>query len=94
MRRRDADNEDAFEILAPDEHLSGGVMGGDLRRDYIPVYSLATLYVIGEASKPQSGVCTYFLLREQGGTSIEQAERLRANLLLTSALQCVEGAIR
>jgi hypothetical protein len=84
LRPRDADNEDAFEILSPDEHFRDGVPGGDLRRDYLPVYSLATLYVIGEASKPQSGVCTYFLLQDQGSTSIEQAERVRANLLLTS----------
>jgi len=84
MRRRDADNEDAFEILAPDEHLTGGLMDSELRRDYIPVYSLATLYVIGEASKPQSGVCTYFLLREEGGSSIEHVEALRANLLRTT----------
>jgi hypothetical protein len=84
MRQRDADNEDAFEILAPDEHLTGGVMDSELRRDYIPVYSLATLYVIGEASKPQSGVCTYFLLQEEGGSSIEHVEALRANLLRTT----------
>jgi hypothetical protein len=84
MRRRDADNEDAFEILAPDEHLTGGLMDGELRRDYIPVYSLATLYVIGEASKPQSGVCTYFLLQAEGGSSIEHVEALRGNLLRTT----------
>lgn len=85
MRRRDVDNEDAFEILAPDEHLAGGALGGgELRRDCTPIYSLATLYVIGEASKPQSGVSTYFLLRNEGGISIEQAERMQANLLLTS----------
>jgi hypothetical protein len=82
MRSRRATSEDAFEILAPDEHLAGPDGVGELRHDYTPVYSLATLHVIGEARKPQSGVCTYFLLREQGGGSIERTERIRANLLL------------
>ena len=83
MRSRRAASEDAFEILAPDEHLAGPDGVGDLRHDYTPVYSLATLHVIGEARKPQSGVCTYFLLRDQGSGSIERTERIRANLLLS-----------
>jgi hypothetical protein len=82
MRMRDASAEDAFEILAPDEHLSPGAPGDGLRRDYTPVYSLATMYVVGEASRPQSGVCTYFLLRENEPTSVERSERMRANLLI------------
>jgi hypothetical protein len=92
MRMRDASAEDAFEILAPDEHLSPGAPGDELHRDYTPVYSLATMYVVGEASRPQSGVCTYFLLRENQPTSIEQAERLRANLLIADgAMAGVRG---
>jgi len=92
MRMRDTSAEDAFEILAPDEHLSPGAPGDELRRDYTPVYSLATMYVVGEASRPQSGVCTYFLLRENEPTSIEQAERMRANLLITEgAMAGVRG---
>jgi hypothetical protein len=83
IRSRQAASEDAFEILAPDEHLAGPAGVGELRHDYTPVYSLATLHVIGEARKPQSGVCTYFLLRESSSTgSIERTERVRANLLL------------
>jgi hypothetical protein len=83
MRGRELQYEDGFEILAPDEHLAANVPGAELRHDYTPFYSLATMHVIGEAFKPQSGVCTYFLLRAGQGGSIEQAERLRANLLLT-----------
>src|SRR5262249_25855889 len=64
MRTRDARLEDAFEILAPDEHPTPGAPGDELRRDYTPVYSLATLHVVGDAAKPQSGVCTYFLVRD------------------------------
>jgi hypothetical protein len=92
MRMRDTTAEDAFEILAPDEHLSPGVPGDELRRDYTPVYSLATMYVVGEASRPQSGVCTYFLLGETEPTSVERAERMRANLLITDgAMAGVRG---
>jgi hypothetical protein len=83
MRSRRAASEDAFEILAPDEHLAGADAALDLRHDYTPVYSVATLHVVGEARKPQSGVCTYFLLRDQGSGSVERTERVRANLLLS-----------
>lgn len=91
MRPRDARIEDAFEILAPDEHLTPGAPGDELRRDYTPVYSLATLHVIGEAAKPQSGVCTYFLIRDDDPTSIEHTERMRQNLLISDS---VMGGIR
>lgn len=80
MRTRDARLEDAFEILTPDEHLTPGAPGDELRRDYTPVYSLATLHVIGEAAKPQSCVCTYFLVRDNDPTSIEHTKRMRQNL--------------
>jgi hypothetical protein len=83
LRRREAGREDAFEILAPDEHLAGERLEGELRHDYTPVYSLATMHVVDDAKKPQSGVCTYFLLRAPAAGSIERAERTRANLLLT-----------
>ena len=91
MRTRDARVEDAFEILAPDEHLTPGAPGDELRRDYTPVYSLATLHVIGEAAKPQSGVCTYFLVRDNDPMSIEHTERMRQNLLISDGAM---GGIR
>lgn len=87
--RRD---EDAFEILHPDEHVHAAPeIARPLRQAYTPVYSLATLHVVGEtaaSAKPQSGFCTYFLLGDDGSAPVATAERVRANLLLP------ESAIR
>ncbi|HEV2121241.1 MAG TPA: hypothetical protein VGW38_00505, partial [Chloroflexota bacterium] len=84
--RRRGEGEDAFEILQPDEHLHAySEAARDLRYAYSPVYSLATLHVVGEQRKPQSGFCTYFLLRDGGAGSIEMAEQIRANLLLSTS---------
>jgi hypothetical protein len=81
--------EDAFEILQPDEHLHAVPEAArPLRRAYTPVYSLATLHVVGEtaaSAKPQSGFCTYFLLGDDGTVPIETLERMRANLLLSTS---------
>jgi hypothetical protein len=79
-------DEDAFEILRPDEHVEAyPAEARELRHAYTPVYSLATLHVVGRGGKPQSGFCTYFLLRDSGAGSIEAAEQIRANLLLPSS---------
>lgn len=85
LRQRGLD-EDAFEILQLDEHLQAASEEvRALRHAYTPVYSLATLHVVGEAGKPQSGVCTYFLLRDSGAGPAEHAEQIRANLLLSTS---------
>jgi len=58
--------------------------GRTLRHNYTPVYSLATLHVVGgrgaESDKPQSGFCTYFLLRDNVAP-VELLTRLEFNLL-------------
>jgi hypothetical protein len=78
--------EDAFEILRPDEHMEAyPAEARVLRHAYTPVYSLATLHVVGREMKPQSGFCTYFLLRDGGAGSIEAAEQIRANMLLPNS---------
>ena len=81
--------EDAFEVLQPDEHLHAVPDAARmLRQPYTPVYSLATLHVVGETAinaKPQSGFCTYFLLGDNGTAPIETTERMRANLLLSTS---------
>jgi hypothetical protein len=86
LRSRRISTEDAFEILRPDEHvmLDDTEEGRTLRRNYTPVYSLATLHVVGgrgaESDKPQSGFCTYFLLRDNVAP-VELLTRLEFNLL-------------
>jgi hypothetical protein len=90
LRSRRISTEDAFEILRPDEHvmLDNTEEGRILRRNYTPVYSLATLHVVGgpgaEADKPQSGFCTYFLLRDNQAP-VEVLARLESNLLLSTS---------
>jgi hypothetical protein len=83
LRRRQ--HEEAFEILDPDDHEEA--LPEEVRalwRDYTPVYSLATLHVVGDGPgtrKPQSGFCTYFLQGDDRGVPVEVTARLRANLL-------------
>jgi hypothetical protein len=89
LRSRKIGTEDAFEILRPDEHVIDTTEEGRiLRRNYTPVYSLATLHIVGgagaELDKPQSGFCTYFLLRDNLAP-VEVVERLGANLLLSTS---------
>ena len=56
----------------------------DYCRELIPVYTLATLTVVGntetEMDRPQSGFCTYFLEWDSRLSQREWAERARANL--------------
>jgi len=85
LRSRRISTEDAFEILRPDEHVMDTTEEGRiLRRNYTPVYSLATLHIVGgagaESDKPQSGFCTYFLLRDNLAP-VEVVAQLEANLL-------------
>lgn len=89
-RLRQREREDAFEILRASDHLAGtdsSVSGDQARpsRRYEPVYSLATLNVVGGRAatfqKPQSGFCTYFLLHDAGMAPAELRVRLEGNLL-------------
>jgi hypothetical protein len=54
----------------------------DARRELLPVYTFATMAVVGnEAQRPQSGFCTYFLEFDSRLNNREWAERARANLV-------------
>jgi hypothetical protein len=90
LRQRDRHREDAFEILRVSDHAAGIAFAlaeeqARLRRRYEPVYSLATLHVVGGEDaatlKPQSGFCTYFLLRDGGAMPAEVRVRIEGNLL-------------
>jgi hypothetical protein len=89
LRSRDTRIEDAFEILRPAEHLDAlSDAARALRRDFTPVYSLATLHVVGgsreEFGKPQSGYCTYYLRRDNEA-SAEAGAVLAHNLIAPSS---------
>lgn len=53
----------------------------DRVRDIIPVYTFATLHVIDEEKRPQSGFCVYFLVSDQRVSNITWTERARQQLL-------------
>jgi len=52
----------------------------DLLRGLQPIYTFATLAVVSENGRPQSGFCTYFF-DEQRLTNIEWSEAVRQNML-------------
>jgi hypothetical protein len=73
--------EAAFEILRAGDHfnfLRNTAM--DRVRDIIPVYTFATLHVIDEEKRPQSGFCVYFLVSDQRVRDI-RTERARQHLI-------------
>jgi hypothetical protein len=100
VRMREITTEDAFEILRPGEHFDALTdESRKLRHAFTPVYSLATLHVVGRADaqleKPQSGFCTYFLLRDDLAP-VEPVQQMRSNLLLptSSVRQGLIGVLR
>ncbi|MCK7581962.1 MAG: hypothetical protein MZV65_44315 [Chromatiales bacterium] len=60
LRKRDL-QESAFEVLRYEAHQNMYQDGAtEILRSLLPVYTFATLHVVDEAGKPQSGFCTYF----------------------------------
>jgi hypothetical protein len=55
-----------------------------VRTNYTPVYSIGTLRIVGKESdnKPQSGICTYFLLNDVRPKDEQRMQRVRSYLLL------------
>lgn len=56
----------------------------ELIRGLQPIYTFATLAVITEDGRPQSGFCTYFFDIEQRLSDIEWSETVRQNMLGTT----------
>lgn len=82
MRERLA-QEAAFEVVRVREHEEfWHPVEAEVRRDLVPVYTFATLGVVGDGgSRPQSGFCTYFLELDSRPAQLEWAERPRVNLI-------------
>lgn len=75
-------NQAAFEILRTSDHTTFLQDVDTVRvRDIIPVYTFATLYVVEEAKRPQSGFCVYFLVSDQRVDNFNWTERPRRHLL-------------
>ena len=80
--RKRGRGEAAFEIVSAGDHvnlLRNTAM--EQVRDIIPIYTFATLNVVQEAKRPQSGFCVYFLVSDQRVSNITWTERARQHLL-------------
>lgn len=83
LRKRDT-QESAFEVLRYDAHQKMYEEGAaDILRSLLPVYTFATLHVVGDEGRPQSGFCTYFFDAEHRLTDFTLREATRANILGT-----------
>ncbi len=82
LRKRDT-HESGFEVINFKDHQEMyDSMAQDVLRSIMPVYTFATLAVVGEESeRPQSGFCTYFFDVEQRISNNEMRETVRQNIL-------------
>lgn len=81
LRKRQG-SESGFEVVNFADHQAMyDEMANDVLRSLMPVYTFATLSVVGEEQRPQSGFCTYFFDVEQRLTDIERREQVRQNIL-------------
>lgn len=55
----------------------------DVLRSLLPIYTFATLHVVGDEGRPQSGFCTYFFDAEHRLADFNLRETTRANILGT-----------
>lgn len=82
LRRRET-SESAFEVVNFKDHQEMyDSLAQDVLRSIMPVYTFATLAVVGDDSnRPQSGFCTYFFDVEQRISDVERRETVRQNIL-------------
>jgi hypothetical protein len=80
--RRRASHESAFEVVSFADHQAMyDNVAPDVLRSLMPIYTFATLSVVGEESRPQSGFCTYFFDVEQRMSDMQLNETVRQNIL-------------
>lgn len=84
--RKRASQESGFEVLRHDAHRKMYLDGAkDVLRSVLPVYTFATLHVVGEEGRPQSGFSTYFFDAENRLSDFSLRETTRANILGTGS---------
>lgn len=87
-------SESGFEVLSFGDHQAMyDAQTQNLLRSLMPVYTFATLSVVGDAGRPQSGFCTYFFDSEQRLSNAEWAETVRQNILGVGAGRPVRESI-
>jgi hypothetical protein len=93
-------SESAFEVSTFTDHQRMYEQSErDLLRGLQPVYTFATLAVVSEGGRPQSGFCTYFYDVEQRLSNVEWSEAIRQNILGTTtdgkaARETILGVLR
>lgn len=93
-------SESAFEVSTFTDHQRMYEQSErDLLRGLQPVYTFATLAIVSEGGRPQSGFCTYFYDVEQRLSNVEWSEAIRQNILGTTpdgkaARETILGVLR
>ena len=78
-------SESAFEVVTFDDHRRMYEQAQrELLRGLQPIYTFATLAVVSEDGRPQSGFCTYFFDIEQRLSQVPWSEQVRQNILGTT----------
>ncbi|GGY69039.1 hypothetical protein [Pseudoduganella albidiflava] len=92
--RRRASHESAFEVVSFKDHQAMyDEIAPDVLRSLMPIYTFATLSVVGEESRPQSGFCTYFFDVEQRLSDMQLNETVRQNILGVGAGEGVRKSL-
>lgn len=85
LRKRTA-LESAFEVLSFEDHQKMyREHSADILRSLMPIYTFATLNVVGDENRPQSGFCTYFFDLETRVENLQLNELIRLNILGTGS---------
>lgn len=93
LRKRES-GESGFEVLRYDAHQRMYLDGAlEVLRSLQPVYTFATLHVVGDEERPQSGFCTYFFDAEHRLSNFGLKESTRANILGTGEAQSVRESL-
>ncbi|WP_426175966.1 hypothetical protein [Massilia sp. TWR1-2-2] len=93
LRKRTA-LESAFEVLSFEDHQKMyREHSADVLRSLMPIYTFATLNVVGDENRPQSGFCTYFFDLETRVENLQQNELIRQNILGTGAGKPVRDSL-
>lgn len=92
--RKRTSTESGFEVTSFKDHMamydehSRNVLSGQ-----VPVYTFATLAVVGETGRPQSGFCTYFLDVREHPTDVEWKTRIEQDIFGVGVGQGVRDSI-
>jgi hypothetical protein len=86
--------ESGFEVLRYDAHQKMYTDDAlDVLRSLQPIYTFATLHVVGDEGRPQSGFCTYFFDAEHRLSNFNLKEATRANILGTGEAEKVRQSL-